>query len=106
MTGGVTLQTAAAWRTEVTSSCRVTRRTLAGPHRSPRRIVIPQSKSHLGPPLQRVIVQRFTVMTGGHDQHSVGDKLIADLGAGLAYQEPSSGVRNVGESATGRLLCQ
>ena len=35
-TGGEALHTAAAWRTEVTSSCRLTTRTVASPHRSTR----------------------------------------------------------------------
>jgi hypothetical protein len=41
-TGGVTLHIAAAWRTEVTISCRFTTRTLAA-HRSPLRHLMPRS---------------------------------------------------------------
>jgi hypothetical protein len=42
-TGGATLRIAAAWPTEVTCCGPVTTRTLAGLHRSPRRIALPRS---------------------------------------------------------------
>jgi hypothetical protein len=80
---------AAAWRTEVISSCRFTRRTLAGPHRSPRRSSF-RAQIHPRSALQRAIVHRFTFMTGDHDQQSGGHQLITGMGGRPAPHKPGS----------------
>jgi hypothetical protein len=66
----------------------------------------PPFEANARPALQRFIIQRLTLMTRGHDQHSGGDQLITGMGGWPGVPGAIPGVRNVGESATGRLLCQ